>query len=136
MFSTAEACFTSKFNDAVAMDLKVCRNGLYSLVIFDLATRFCVAKVIRDKQSKTITKAFLLSWISVFGAPKKILSDNGDEFNNYDVRQLGDFLNVRVLTTSAESLWRNGTCESLNAVICDLVQNVLDTLCDIEITLA
>ena len=90
---TVSMSLASKFNDAVAMDLKVWKNVLYFLVIVDLATRFCVAKVIRDKQSKTITKAFLLSWISVFGASKKILSDNGAEFNNNDARQLGDFFN-------------------------------------------
>ena len=131
---TVSMSSTSKSNEAVVIDLKAWRNGLYYLVIVDLATRFCVAKVISDKQSKTITKAFLFSRISVFGTPKKILSDNGAEFNNDDVRQLGDFFNVRVLTTSAESPWSNSTCERLNAVIGDLVHNIflLDIPCDIE----
>ena len=64
--------------------------------------------------------------------PKKILSDNEAEFNNDDVRQLGYFFNVRILTTSAESQWNNGTCERLNG---DLVKKIMLDGGDIEIAL-
>ena len=39
---------------------------------------------------------------SVFGAPKKILSDNGSEFNNQVFHELGELLNIEVKTTGAE----------------------------------
>ena len=50
----------SKFNEAVSMDLKVWGTS-YFLVIVDIATRFCVAELIRNKQPKTILNSFLLS---------------------------------------------------------------------------
>ena len=39
----------------------------------------------------------------LFGAPKKIISDNGGEFNNCEVRQLGETFNIQILTTAGES---------------------------------
>ena len=50
-------------------------------------------------------------WIPLLGAPKKILSDNGSEFNKQVFRELGELLNIEVKTTGAESPWSNGITE-------------------------
>ena len=126
----------SEFNETVAMDLKVWGNH-YFLVIVDLATRFCTASVISNKIPATIIKNLFISWITIFGAPKKILSDNGREFNNAEMRALGEAFNINVLNTAAESPWSNGICERLNGVLGDLVSKVLDDAkCDLQIALA
>ena len=65
----------------------------------------------------TVIKGIFLSWIAIFGTPRKILSDNGGEFCNGEMREMGEKFNIRILTTSAESPWSNGVCERLNAVI-------------------
>lgn len=126
----------SKFNDVISMDLKVWGN-CYFLVIVDLATRYCTATVIRDKCANTIIKALFLKWIVTFGAPRKILTDNGCEFNNSEMRTLGEAFNVKIMTTSAESPWSNGVCERLNGVIGDMVRKIMaDNGCDLEVALA
>ena len=126
----------NKFNESVAMDLKVW-EGKYLLVMVDLATRYCAAAVVHDKQAKTIIKAFFGHWIAIFGAPTKILSDNGCEFNNSHMRELGEKFNIEVLTTAAESPWSNGVCERLNAVIGDTVSKIMtDRPCDVDTALA
>ena len=126
----------SKFNDVISMDLKVWGN-CYFLVIVDLATRYCTATVIRDKCANTIIKALFLKWIVTFGAPRKILTDNGCEFNNSEMRTLGEAFNVKIMTTSAESPWSNGVCERLNGVIGDTVRKTMaDSGCDLEVALA
>ena len=128
---------SSKFNDVIAMDLKFWKNNLYFLVIVDLATRYCSAAVINDKKPKTILKALFLCWVSKFGAPNQILSDNGCEFNNVEMRQFGETFNVKIMTTAAESPWSNGTCERLNAIIGDMVSKLVkDTTCDVSMALA
>ena len=127
---------SSKFNDAIAMDLKAWGNK-YFLVIVDLATRYCVATVIGNKQATTIVKHLFKSWIGMFGAPGRILSDNGLEFNNDEMRALGEAFNIKVMTTSAESPWSNGVCERQNAVLGDIVRKVMDDSgCDVEVALA
>ena len=59
----------SQFNETISMDLKS-YNNVYFLVLVDLATRYCAAIVIG-----------FLERDSIFGTPKKILSDNGVEFS-------------------------------------------------------
>ena len=126
----------SEFNETVAMDLKVWGKH-YFLVMVDLATRFCTASVINNKVPATIIKNLFISWITIFGAPKKILSDNGREFNNAEMRALGEAFNINVINTAAESPWSNGICERLNGVLGDLVSKVLDDAkCDLQIALA
>ena len=124
------------FNEVVAIDLKVWGNK-YFLVAVDLATRFCQATVISNKEASTIIKGLFKCWITLFGAPKKFLSDNGCEFNNGEFRTLGEKFNVKILATAAESPWSNGVCERLNAVIGENVSRILDdTQCDLELALA
>ena len=126
----------SKLNETVSMDLKFWK-GIYFLVIVDIATRFCVACVIRDKKPSTIIKMFLRSWVSIFGAPNKVLTDNGGEFNNPEMRQFGESFNVKIMTTSAESPWSNGVCERLNAVLGSSVEKIMaDTEGDVDVALA
>ncbi|KAA0197823.1 hypothetical protein HAZT_HAZT003652, partial [Hyalella azteca] len=84
------------FNETVAMDLKVWRIGTYFLVLMDLATRFCRAILIRDKKAETIIKCLFTDWISLFGAPKQFLSDNGGEFNNDEMRGVADSFAIKL----------------------------------------
>ena len=118
------------------MDLKVWNNS-YFLVIVDLATRFCTATVITNKMPHTIIKGLFVSWITIFGAPKKILTDGGGEFNNTEMRALGEAFTIKIITTAAESPWSNGVCERLNGVLGNLVMKILDDeKCDIQMALA
>ena len=126
----------TKFNETVSMDLKVWGKR-YFIVIVDLATRFCASAVIDDKKPRTILKALFLSWISFFGAPKKLLSDNGREFDNSEMRQFGESFNVRIMATAAESPWSNGVCERLNGVLGGMVSKIqADSGCDVQVALA
>ena len=126
----------TRLNETVAIDLKVW-GKCYFLVLVDVATRFCAARVIRNKEGPTIMKGIFLSWITHFGAPKQIFSDNGGEFNNEEMKALGEAYNMKVLTTAAESPWSNGVCERLNGVIGNLVGKIIDdTECDVETALA
>ena len=112
-----------KFNEVISMDLKQVQQHLF-LVIVDLATRYCVASVIANKSAKTVVGSVFRNWISLFGAPGKLLSDNGLEFNNNDMRELGDMFGVKILATAAESPLSIGTCDKLNSIIVDSALSV------------
>ena len=99
-----------RFNEVVSMDLKARSNG-YFLVMVDMATRYCAATFIRNKQASTIIKSLFLTWISTFGPPLKFFSDNGREWNNSELRELGETFNIKIMTTAVESSWSNGICE-------------------------
>ncbi|CAL4122709.1 unnamed protein product, partial [Meganyctiphanes norvegica] len=126
----------TEFNEAVSMDLKI-YGKYYFLVIVDMATRFCAATVVQNKCPSTIITGLFTSWITTFGAPKKILTDNGREFNNSEMRALGEAFNIKIMTTAAESPWSNGICERLNGVLGILVNKIIfDGKCDIRMALA
>lgn len=126
----------SRFNEMVGIDLKKW-NDQYFLVMVDIATRFCQAYVIPNKLPSTIIKALFVSWISIFGAPSKILSDNGGEFSNNEIRELSDIFAIKLLTTAAESPWSNGICERLNSTLGEIVSKIMeDSKCGVHIALS
>ena len=127
------------FNEVVALDLKQWSFSpkIWFLHMIDLATRYSVCVVIRNKHRDTIISAIMVRWISIFGSPRQVLSDNGAEFNNEDFRSMAENFNIRVCTTAAESPWSNGCNERYNGVISEMVQKVIqDTKCSLEIALA
>ena len=126
----------SRFNEMVGIDLKKW-NESYFLVIVDIATRYCQAYVLVNKLPRTIIKALFVSWISIFGAPQKIISDNGGEFCNNEIRELSNIFCIKLLTTAAESPWSNGICERLNGVLGEIVSKIVeDTASGVQIALA
>ena len=84
------------FNEHIAMDLKDI-NSKHVLHLIDHFTRFSAACVVSSKSKDVIVAAVLKIWISVFGCPGKILSDNGGEFSNDDFREMGEKLNTRIM---------------------------------------
>ena len=127
----------SEFNETIAMDLKIYKNNeIYFLHIIDHLTRFSAAAMITSKKSEVIMKAFFKSWISIFGPPKKVLSDNGGEFANKGFMDLCQNLNINFQTTAAEAPWSNGLVERHNAIISEAVDKIIEhTNCPVEIAL-
>ena len=58
----------------LAMDIKALQ-GIYNLVLVDLAIRYCKPMVVANKTTSTIVSALFTSWITSFGAPQQFLSD-------------------------------------------------------------
>ena len=67
------------------------------------------AEWIKNKQPEEVIKALMKKWISVFGKSKKIMTDNGREFQNENMRNL--IWNMEMMTTAAESPVSKGRCE-------------------------
>ena len=115
------------------MDLKPYNNVHF----LDHATRFSSACVIPNKRHDVVIESVFKHWIALFGEPKKILSDNGSEFNNQVFRELGELLNIEEKTTGAQSPWSNGITERHNGTIGNMVNKILlDQNCFVELALA
>ena len=126
----------NKFNDVIAMDLKS-YGSFYFLVIVDLFTRYCSAIVLPNKMSPTVIRGVFKGWITFFGAPQKIISDNGREFNSDQFQTFAEAFNIKLLNTAAESPWSNGVCEKMNDVLGKAVNKIIeDSGCDLETALA
>ena len=132
-------CFplATEFNETVAMDLKVWKNNLiYFLHMIDHATGLSQASVIRSKKGSVSLTEFMMKWVAVFGAPQKLLSDNGGEFANAEFVDLCENLNINFMTTAAESPWSNGLVERHNGIIGEAVAKIVEDVdCSVEVAL-
>ena len=122
----------TRFGECVAIDLKTF-GKVYFMHLIDHATRLSAGTIIRNKTPSTIIKEIFRVWISIYGTPEKLLTDNGGEFNNTEVREACERLNIRVKTTAAESAWSNGMVERHHLIIADMIQKTIDdTGCSLE----
>ena len=121
------------FNGTLSMDLKTYYGFLF-LHIIDHATRFSTAAVIRSKEKGD---RIFKHWVPLFGCPKKVLSDNGGEFYNELFRDMAQLLNTHVLSTAAESPWKNCITDRYIAIIHNTGDRALeDVNCSIEVARA
>lgn len=122
------------FNDAIAMDIGEIEERKF-LVIVDLATRYCQAYWISNKKPETIMKTILEGWFAIFGAPSKVLSDNGGEFQNEKVRRMSEQWNIKWMATAAESPWSNGICEKTVGILKESLRKMRDEEVDSNLAL-
>ena len=74
-----------------------------------------------------MVNAFTTSWIADgLGAPRKVLVDNGGEFDNPLYLEAMEQYNIEVCATGASYHWSNGTCERNHAVIDLMVDKMLE----------
>ena len=122
---------SKKFNESVAMDIKYHSSKLV-LHLIDHATCFSAAGVVHSKDRDVIISKIFLIWISVFGPPKQILSDNGGEFSNEDFRVISEKLNTNIRNTAAECPLLNCINERHNAILGSMISKVkCDTGCNL-----
>ena len=117
------------------MDLKQINNK-WVLHCIDYVTRFSAAHPVKDKSPEEIIEKFFMIWISIFGPPKKVFSDNGGEFIGDKTIAMCNAFNIEPKFTASESPFSNGICERHNALIGSMTEKVIeDTGCKLSIAL-
>ena len=105
------------------------------LWLVDSCTRFIKGAVLRDKEAPTILEAIHESWICNFGFPSvRFWADNGGEFVNSTLSELGSKSGFTIEYGPANSPWSNGTNERNHASADMIVKKVLEE--DRKITLS
>ena len=112
------------FQECVAMDLRF-YSGKILLHLMDHATRLSASTFVPSKEPNVIINAIFKSWIQIFGAPEKCLTDNGGEFANAEFLQMCEAMNITVKVTAAESPFSNGLVERHNFIIAVMINKTL-----------
>ena len=94
------------------------------LVITDHFTRYAQVYVTRTKMAQTMAKTLWDKFIVHYGLPKKILTDQGRNFESQLVADLCELMGVQKIRTSPYHLQTNGQCERFNSTLI----NMLETL--------
>ena len=85
------------------------------LVMTDYVTKWVVAVPIKDATAATVAEAMYKHWITIYGVPEEIISDEGGEFNSKEIyERLYDVFQIRKLTTTSYHQQTNGQCETFN----------------------
>ena len=96
----------------------------YILHLIDHATRYSADAAVKNKKKEDVAEAIIKYWIGIFGAPRVILSDNGDKFNNELLREVCEQFNITMKSTVAGAPWSNGIVDWQNAVLKKIIKKL------------
>ena len=105
-----------EFGDTAAIDLFVLAdyegNQLSFINILDLASTFDVVAMIPSKHPKIVWDHFFKHWITPFGVHRRLIYDQGGEFEREFGQELED-LGCEPMPTAAITPQQNAVCERL-----------------------
>ena len=89
----------------------------YVITIRDRTTGFLISAALPDKSSSSVLQAIKSHFISSFGVPTTIISDNGREFTSNDFQQFCDDLGITHKFVTAYHPQANGLVERVHRSI-------------------
>ena len=87
------------------------------LMMMDHFTRYTLMVVMKDQTAKTLAKVFYECFIAVFGAPAKMLSDQGANFTSALVEELCAAFGIQKCRTTAYHAQCNGQVECFHQTL-------------------
>ena len=71
------------------------------LHVVNLGTRFAKAVHIPDRETRTVSRAFVAGWLVHHGSPRRLLADPGPEFDSNLWRTMRGRFNIGIESTAA-----------------------------------
>ena len=87
------------------------------LVLTDHFTRYAMAFITKDQKAKTIAHILYERFISVFGAPAKLLSDRGMNFTSTLVEELCSAFGIQKCRMTMYHMQCNGQVERFHQTL-------------------
>ena len=108
------------FNSVIHIDLKYQHDHkgttFVALSIVDGATCFHQAKLLRTRDPEHVAQRFVSRWISVFGIPTTVVSDQGGEFETAFIATLEAHA-IASKVCGSYAAWQNGVIERHNGLL-------------------
>jgi len=99
-------------------------DDLHIMTMIDRATRWAEASIVQDKSATTAVSTLLHCWISRFGVPEVIVSDNDKAFNGRLARSLYLTLGIKGCTTIVRHPQGNSPVESFHKLLRSEINNL------------
>ena len=94
------------------------------LVFQDHFTKHILAYVTPNQTAKTIAKFLYGGYISIFGAPARLLSDRGTSFTSSIIQELCKILGIQRLWTMPYHHQTNGLIERSHQMIMHMIEKL------------
>lgn len=94
----------------------------YLLVAVDHLSRWADAYPLQDIRAQTVAKVFVANWVSCFGVPERIHSDQGTQFESHLFAEMCRSLGVSKSCTTLYHPQGNGMKERVNRTLCNLLR--------------
>ena len=98
----------------------------YILTMEDAFSRYCMAVPIPNKEATTVSRYLMDRYVSVFGTPASIHSDQGKEFTAEVFKELMDRLQVKHTTTPTYNPQSNGNLERFHRTLSAIIRVFCD----------
>ena len=117
---------TGKINERVSLDIcgplvQTERDNEYVLVITDQFSKFTRAFALPNHQALTVANKFLTGWITLFGAPRQVHTDQGREFESALFSQLCTLFKSEKTRTTAYHPSSDGQVERYNQTMMTMI---------------
>ena len=93
--------------------LTTSKGNRYILGIIDHFSKFSMLIPVKDAASKTVCEAIFNHWVSLFGAPIEIISDNGSSFKNKLKIEFANMMGIKEVFSPPYYPQANGLVERL-----------------------
>ena len=110
------------------IDLRGSATGhRYVLSLIDHHSRYLQLVPLRNKEAGTVAKAFIDHFVTLFGPPRTLQSDQGSEFLNNLFQEVCHIIQTRTAYTVAYHPQANGVVERSNRVVKDALASLVAT---------
>lgn len=89
----------------------------YCLTIIDRFTRWPVAVPLKDMTAETVVTSFFDHWISHYGTPTKITTDQGSQFESQLFKAFASFIGAQKIRTTTYHPQSNGLVERFHRTL-------------------
>uniref|UniRef100_A0A6V7KQV1 Integrase catalytic domain-containing protein n=1 Tax=Bracon brevicornis TaxID=1563983 RepID=A0A6V7KQV1_9HYME len=112
--------------DIVGPLKKTKRQNKYILSIQDLLTKYSLAIPLPDQSAARVAEAFVTRFICIFGAPKSILTDNGNCFISGIMKCCARMFKIKRFRSTAYHPQTNGSVERSHHISTEYIKQSLD----------
>ena len=114
--------------EIVAMDFTILEKATDGrenvILITDTFSKWTVAVPTRDQKAETVARILVREWFSKFGAPMRLHSDKGRDFESKVIEQLCKMYGVKKSRTTSYNPKGNGQTERFNRTMHNLLRSL------------
>ena len=101
------------------------RGHCYILTMIDCFTRYAVAVPLINQSAEVLIAAIIGNYITVYGTPRRILTDQGRNFESEEFAKFCNLFRIFKIRTTAYRPQSNGICERFNQTLKNSLVKIL-----------